>query len=136
MDTANLVIVVIVLVLIIIIGYYVSSWFSSFPLTDCAKYGVIHTIGTTGGPQCSPGAQEYGGVCYTDVWTKNNGKKTAVCTVEYPGSYSLVTDCFLGIGNLYIGDACDTLAGWTAGPNYYKTAVCTCERGGPITASQ
>lgn len=93
-------------------------------IVDCDKYGTL----ATGGYSCAPGALEYGGVCYTDNWTMNGGTKTAVCTVEYPGSTQLYTKCGIGIYNLDYGAPCTML-----GPGWFKTAACTCQSGGEVT---
>lgn len=138
MVSLNAIITLVILVLVIVIGYYIYAWFATLPITNCAVYGTIHTIGEAGGPICDPGAESYGGLCYNDVWTEEGGTKTAICTVEYPQDYHLYTDCSVGIQDLYIGDACDKATGWppNMGLGWHKTALCTCQQGGVVTASQ
>jgi len=41
------------------------------------------------------------------------------------------TDCFIGIQDLSMGDKCTML-----GPGWHKTAVCTCQYKGVVTASK
>lgn len=127
---------IVTIIIVIVIGYFIYSWISSLPTTDCPKYGNPHLIGEDGGPECEAGAEEYGGLCYVDTWTANGGRKTAVCTVEYPGDSEVFTNCGGEIQALNIGDDCSTLPDWTRGPGWYKTAVCTCQQGGSITAAQ
>lgn len=138
MASFDAIMALVVIVLVLIVGYYIFMWFSEFPITDCSKYGKINTIGNPGGPTCDPGASEYLGLCYNDVWTKEGGVKTAVCTVEYNESFDTYTECGIGIYDLYIGDACDKAKDWpkNMGPGWHKTAACTCQRGGVVTASQ
>ena len=96
-------------------------------ITDCNRFGNL----SSGSPVCREGTQQWGGTCYTDVWSQAGGQKTAVCTVSY-GSYGGVyTKCGIGIYDLNIGDPCPMV-----GPGYYKTAVCTCQLLGSITADQ
>lgn len=97
---------------------------------DCEKYG-----NNIGSPTCKEGTEAFriAGVskCYKDVWSVSGGKKTAICTVDW-GSYGgIVTKCGVGIYYLNYGDPCPMI-----GENYYKTAVCTCQYKGVITASQ
>lgn len=124
------------IIIVVVIAYFIYIAINSLPTTDCPKYGNMHAIGSEGGPICDSGAESYGGVCYNDVWTENGGVKTAVCTVKYPGSGDLFTNCGGEIQALSMGDDCSTLPDWTRGPGWYKTAVCTCQQGGLITADQ
>lgn len=95
-------------------------------IIDCAKYG---NLTAAGGLTCPTGTQDYGGYCYTDVWTAGGGTKTAVCTVDYGPPYTTYsTHCGIGIYYLNYGDPCPMV-----GPGYYKTAVCTCQYKGLIT---
>lgn len=96
-------------------------------ITDCNRFGNL----STASPVCREGTQIWNGTCYTDVWSQAGGQKTAICTVSY-GSYGGVyTKCGIGIYDLNIGDPCPMV-----GPGYYKTAVCTCQLQGSITAGQ
>lgn len=134
MENLQAVISLIVLVLVIIVIYYIYAYFSTFPIWDCPKYGNPHSLGLDGGPICDTGAESYGGVCYNDVWTANGGTKTAVCTVEYPGSFEVVTNCFIGIQDIEQGAPCSDIPGWNRGPGWYKSAVCSCQHGGIVIA--
>lgn len=124
----ELIVFFVILLIIVGIGYYI---YNSFPITDCSKYGKAQL------PSCPEGTQEFAGICYTDNWTKNGGKKTAICSVSYPGDGSLYTNCTGDIGaqirGIYTGDICSNLSLWdhTDRPGLWvKTAYCTCQRGG------
>jgi len=123
---------IIILAVIGVIAYYGYQIYESFPSTNCFKYArESAAIGTENGPGCAAGDAQYGGVCYVDNWTQGGGKKTAVCTVDW-GSYGgVVTNCSIGIQNLNIGDECPML-----GTGYHKTATCTCQLRGVVTASK
>ena len=95
-------------------------------ITNCNHYGTR----VSPGEYCPAGKALESGVCYTDVWTQQGGVKTAVCTVNY-GSYGGITTSCSDYYQLYQGDPCPT-----AGANYHKTALCTCQLGGIVTAGQ
>lgn len=95
-------------------------------LNDCGTYGNRVSTGNF----CPAGKSYYGGVCYTDVWTDQGGVKTGVCSVDYGPYGGVSTDC----GQHYYlnqGDPC-----LPAGSNLHKTALCSCQSGGIVTASQ
>jgi hypothetical protein len=94
-------------------------------IDDCKTYGNLTPPGTF----CPAGKAYFEGLCYDDVWTKQGGVKTATCTVSY-GTYNGVTTSCGDYYSLNQGDPCPT-----AGPNYHKTAICTCQNGGSVTAS-
>jgi len=101
-------------------------------ITNCSMFAAQRAVrGAPNGPMCKTGTQEFGAICYTDVWTNRGGTKTAVCTVDYGPFGGVVTRCGVGIAALNIGDPCPMI-----GQDYYKTAVCTCQLKGVITASQ
>ena len=124
------------LILAIVIIYLIYSYIESFG-TISAKYCATRAdIGDPGGPTCRPGAVEFEGICYVDKWTQYGGVKTAPLTVEYPGDSALFTNCGGEIQALNQGDTCSNLPDWTRGPGWFKTAVCTCQHGGIVTAAQ
>jgi len=96
-------------------------------ITDCNKFGTL----STASPVCREGTQIWNGTCYTDVWSQAGGTKTALCTVSYGPYNGVYTKCGIGIYDLNYGDPCPMV-----GPGYYKTAVCTCQLQGDITAGQ
>lgn len=133
-----IVITLVILIVIVVIGfaiYRVNVDISNIHIlpvtTDCSTYAAQHAIlGTPDGPQCPTGTQVYGGVCYKDVWTENGGTKVAVCSVYYGTYGGVVTECGVGIFDLDYGAPCPMV-----GPDYYKTAVCTCQYKGEITGA-
>lgn len=120
------------LAIIGVIIYYVKTWYDDLPSTSCATYNNNSAaLGTENGPTCPEGQNYYKGVCYTDVWTKEGGVKTAVCTVDWGSFGGVSTDCYIGIQDLFFGDDCPMV-----GPDYHKTAVCTCQLRGVVTAEK
>ena len=102
------------------------------PITDCTRFNANQaTVGQLNGPVCPTGTEKYGGICYTDTWTAEGGTKTAVCTVDWGTYGGVYTQCGIGIYDLNYGDPCPMV-----GPGYHKTAWCTCQLRGPITAGQ
>ena len=95
-------------------------------ITDCASYGNIIKPDL----HCPAGKALFGGFCYDDIWTVNGGTKTAICTVDYGSFRGVHTECGIGIYYLNYGAPCPML-----GPGYFKTAVCSCQLGGVVTAS-
>lgn len=99
-------------------------------IVNCEEFG--HDIGA---PICGPGTQGYtiasSTSCYKDVWSANGGKKVAICSVYWGAYGGVYTKCGIGIYDLNIGDPCTMV-----GPNYYKTAVCTCQYKGEITSDK
>ncbi len=120
------------LAIIGVIIYYSVIIYNSIPTTSCSQFAnTSAALGTENGPNCPEGQNYYGGVCYTDYWTQQGGTKTAICTVDW-GSYGgIETDCFIGIQDLSIGDDCPMV-----GPGYHKTAICTCQLRGIVTAAK
>ena len=95
-------------------------------IENCDHYGNR----VAPGDYCPAGKALFEGLCYTDVWTQQGGVKTSLCTVSYGPYGGISTSC----GDFYQlneGDPCPT-----AGANYHKTALCTCQLGGVVTASQ
>jgi len=122
-------IVFIIIIIAIYFAYrYVADLIPNVSTNFCAESAAL---GTENGPGCEPGKNYLGGLCYTDYWTAEGGEKTAVCTVNYGTYGGLVTDCFIGIQDLSIGDKCTMV-----GPGYHKTAVCTCQKKGIVTAAK
>ena len=122
----------IILAIIGVIIYYVYQAYNSLPITSCSTYA--HTsaaLGTENGPGCNQGDEYYGGVCYKDYWTQEGGVKTAVCIVDWGTFGGVSTDCFIGIQDLSIEDDCPML-----GTGYHKTAICTCQFKGVVTAAK
>ena len=130
-----IIIALVVLIAIVVIGFFIYRAVSNITIlpvtTDCGTYATRSAaLGTEFGPQCPTGTQVYGGVCYEDVWTENGGVKVAVCSVYYGEYGGVVTRCGVGIYDLEYGAPCPMI-----GPDYYKTAVCTCQYKGEITGS-
>lgn len=118
------IIVLVAIVLFILLFYYL---YTRLPTTDCAKYASKTSL-----PSCATGDQEYGGICYTDNWTANGGTKTSLCGVSYPGDGSVYLNCEGTINTISIGQSCSALSDWTRGPGWYKSSLCTCQKGGTI----
>jgi hypothetical protein len=126
------IVTLIVLAIMGVIIYYGYQTFSSFPVTSCSTYAnTSAALGTENGPNCPSGQEYYGGVCYTDYWTEKGGEKTAVCTVSWGEYGGVFTECGIGIYDLNFGDECPMV-----GPGYHKTAVCTCQLRGVVTAAK
>lgn len=127
----------IVLGVIGVIIYFVYEAIASAPTTSCTTYA--HTsaaLGTENGPGCAAGQDYYGGVCYNDYWTAEGGTKTAICTVDYGPYGGVFTECGIGIFDLNQGDTCPASLSPQLGTGWHKTAVCTCQYKGIVTASK
>jgi len=130
--TIFLIILLLVIFLIAYLIYEFGAFWNGLPDTDCGKYASESAaVGTTHGPKCGPGSELFGGVCYKDTWTEQGGKKTAICTVDFGKYEGVYTKCDIGIYYLNYGDTCTMV-----GPDYRKTAVCTCQKNGIVTSSQ
>jgi hypothetical protein len=79
---------------------------------------------------CGPGTVEWSGNCYKDLWTAQGGIKTSFDSVYYGPYGGVKTKCGIGIYYLKIGEPCPMI-----GPNYYVTAVCTCQYKGSISSA-
>lgn len=143
-DDVISVVFILIIAVIVLIFYFIYVFFQDIAdfFGDIPKYCASSAaIGQPGGPTCGTG-KEYGGICYEDTWSTNKngtptgGVKTAICTVKYPGDSSLFTNCGGEIQALNMGDSCSDLPDWTRGPGWYKTALCTCQYGGIVTASK
>ena len=125
---------IVILIVLAVIGYIIYvlyEVYNSLPTTNCSEFASDSAaIGTENGPKCPPGTDEYVGVCYKDVWTAEGGEKVAVCSVYWGVFDGVVTDCSIGIQNLSFGDPCPMV-----GEDYHKTALCTCQLRGEVTAS-
>jgi hypothetical protein len=78
---------------------------------------------------CPDGKQLYGGLCYKSC--PAGSTRRAVCTCGF-GSYGGVrTNCFAtpSIIKLKLGEVCTNY-----GPEYRKTALCTCQKRGLVTS--
>ena len=95
-------------------------------LTDCGHFGNSVPSGTF----CPAGKADFQGICYDDTWSANGGTKTSICTVDYGPFQQLYTECGIGIYDLDYGAPCTMI-----GPKFFKTAVCTCQQGGVVTAA-
>ena len=97
----------------------------------CAKKSYGRGAGTAVVASCPSDRQLWGGLCYTKC--PSGGTRTASATCNF-GTYGGVkTNCLssAGITALNMGDVCHR---W--GSNYHKTAACTCQLGGIVTAAQ
>lgn len=80
-------------------------------LTDCDKYGSTNKLTAK---NC-PNGDFYGGLCYRSCAA--GSKRTAACTCDYGTAPEVWTDC----------------AKFANGPcpdGWFKSAACTCQRGG------
>ena len=141
----TILLVIIFLVIIVAVVWYVWFYEPTQPLddiivpgappsgsiTNCSTYEAkVISIGEPGGPECKPGTVLWDGLCYKDLWTQAGGVKTGYDRVYYGPYGGVKTKCGIGIYYLQYGAPCPMI-----GPDYYKTAVCTCQYKGSISAS-
>ena len=79
-------------------------------------------------PKVCPSTHEYwGGVCYKKC--PDGGRRTGPITCDYGAYGGVVTNCGNNYG-LKDGDMCPAY-----GSQYHKTALCTCQKGGQVSAA-
>ncbi len=126
---------IVILIVLAAIGYIIYvlyEVYNGLPTTNCSEFfQKSGLVGEENGPQCQPGTELYGGVCYKDVWTAQGGEKTGLCSVWYgPPILDVILNCSIGIQDIpNIGDPCPML-----GEGWHKTTTCTCQLRGEITA--